>query len=354
MLRTRSVRASFWEDEQVVGLPRDARLLLLGVWALADDEGLLVWDPALVAEQVFPGDADLSEEAAAGLMAVIAAAGLVRVYEVGVRRFGAVTDWSRVQPVSRPRPSRLPRPPVGGCVLSDGPEMMAAVPQTTVVPADDKPTNRRVRAEKTSSREEDEMGLYDDPIDAFAPVAPVQKPEAQPTLLDVPAGAVSAPVTGKAPVKRKPRKKKAADGEQTVLYSPEVEALCERLAVAARRNVAQFVGENHAKRITVNDAWLDAADKMLRLDGFTVEQIQALIDWTADDQFWRTNIRSMGTLREKVDRLAMDQRFLTWARSKGRATKAAANGAVMPVGPRGRTRAVDQHREASAYEVTGF
>ena len=42
---------------------------------------------------------------------------------------------------------------------------------------------------------------------------------------------------------------------------------------------------------------------MLTKDGRTLQQILAAIDWTFDDEFWRTNIRSASKLREKWGQL---------------------------------------------------
>ena len=44
---------------------------------------------------------------------------------------------------------------------------------------------------------------------------------------------------------------------------------------------------------------LTAARLLLDKDGHTVDQVKAAIDFTFQDEFWRTNIRSMSKLREK-------------------------------------------------------
>ena len=51
--------------------------------------------------------------------------------------------------------------------------------------------------------------------------------------------------------------------------------------------------------------WLDAMDKIERLNGYTVDQIKAVIEWSQQDEFWKSNILSVPKLREKIDTLIM-------------------------------------------------
>ena len=51
--------------------------------------------------------------------------------------------------------------------------------------------------------------------------------------------------------------------------------------------------------------WELTADRMLRIDGRTSEQIAELIRWVQRDEFWMANVLSMDTLREKFDQLTM-------------------------------------------------
>jgi beta-xylosidase len=49
--------------------------------------------------------------------------------------------------------------------------------------------------------------------------------------------------------------------------------------------------------------WAIEADRMVRLDGRTYQQIEGLIDFSQNDNFWFANILSMGKLREQFDQL---------------------------------------------------
>ncbi|MEV8023691.1 helix-turn-helix domain-containing protein [Microbacterium sp. NPDC080220] len=78
-------------------------------------------------------------------------------------------------------------------------------------------------------------------------------------------------------------------------YSSEVIDLCEKLAAAVRAN-GHKVG-------TVGQLWWAACDRLIRLDGYSVEQVEWMIRWATTDEFWAANIRSMPKLREKFSTL---------------------------------------------------
>jgi hypothetical protein len=74
-------------------------------------------------------------------------------------------------------------------------------------------------------------------------------------------------------------------------------ALCERLA--------HNIELNGSKRPTITKRWHDAARLMLVKDGYLVRDIETLIDWSQNDEFWRANILSMPKLREKYETLRL-------------------------------------------------
>lgn len=78
---------------------------------------------------------------------------------------------------------------------------------------------------------------------------------------------------------------------------PDVDAICEHLAGA--------IEANGSKRPTVTTKWRSAARLMLDKDGRTPEEIHGAINWCQRDEFWRSNILSLPTLREKYDTLRL-------------------------------------------------
>lgn len=102
MPRIRTVKPEFWVDEKVVELSPWARLLFIGMWNFADDQGYVDYSPKRIRMQIFPGD-PVDIEA---LIGELRAAGVVRAYESPVGPVLHVVNWTRHQRVdkaSKPR-----------------------------------------------------------------------------------------------------------------------------------------------------------------------------------------------------------------------------------------------------------
>ncbi|MEU2960408.1 HNH endonuclease [Streptomyces albidoflavus] len=121
MPRIRTVKPEFWEDEVVGLLPRDARLLFISTFNMADDEGLLRWTPAYIKAQAFMYDDDLSLPLVDKLMAALSDAGLVFPYVSGAARqqMAMVVNFRKHQRINRPQKSKLVPPPVGTYQVRD-------------------------------------------------------------------------------------------------------------------------------------------------------------------------------------------------------------------------------------------
>lgn len=78
-------------------------------------------------------------------------------------------------------------------------------------------------------------------------------------------------------------------------FSDDVIELCNLLAELIRAN-GNKVG-------TVGVTWWSAADRLMRLDGYTREQIEWVMRWAQADEFWLGNILSMPKFRERFDTL---------------------------------------------------
>jgi hypothetical protein len=78
MARARNIKPGFWTNEHVVELGPWARLLFIGLWAVADREGRLEDRPKRIKMEVFPADVvDVD-----ALLTEIAGHGLIRRYSV--------------------------------------------------------------------------------------------------------------------------------------------------------------------------------------------------------------------------------------------------------------------------------
>lgn len=69
--------------------------------------------------------------------------------------------------------------------------------------------------------------------------------------------------------------------------------------------LADLVERNGSKRPNITERWLVEADRLMRIDGRTEEQVEKAIRWSQTDDFWRGNVMSMPALREKYDRLRL-------------------------------------------------
>lgn len=112
MARIRTIKPEFWEDEVVGLLSREARLLFIATFNLADDEGLLRWTAPYIKASAFMYDDDLSITEITKFMNEIADAGLVFPYIGGVARqqLAIVVNFRRHQRINRPQPGKLPPP----------------------------------------------------------------------------------------------------------------------------------------------------------------------------------------------------------------------------------------------------
>jgi hypothetical protein len=110
MARIRTIKPSFWGDESVSELSRDARLLLIGLISSADDAGRFMASHSAVAGYVFPHDT-IQPAKLRGWMDEIAAAGIIQLYQVSRREYGWFPKWDKHQKINRPQDSTLPAPP---------------------------------------------------------------------------------------------------------------------------------------------------------------------------------------------------------------------------------------------------
>lgn len=115
MPRIRTVKPEFWEDELLGVMPRDARLLFIATFNMADDEGILRWTPSYIKAQAFMYDDDLTPGDVGKLMQCLADTGLIFPFIGGVARqqMALVVNFRKHQRINRPQKSKLPPPSLG-------------------------------------------------------------------------------------------------------------------------------------------------------------------------------------------------------------------------------------------------
>lgn len=108
--RIRTLKPEIWQDEKIGALSRDARLLLVGLVTMADDEGRIRALPASIIGHIFPYDRGASRKLRSWLDEVLAT-GIVTEYVHESVPYLAFRHWNRHQRINRPTPSLLPAPP---------------------------------------------------------------------------------------------------------------------------------------------------------------------------------------------------------------------------------------------------
>ncbi len=104
--RIRTIKPSFFLDEDLAALPFEARLLFAGLWCLADKAGRLEDRPKRIHAMLFPYEPKVDVD---GLLGRLAAANFIVRYEVDGRGLIQVRSFERHQrPNHREADSELP------------------------------------------------------------------------------------------------------------------------------------------------------------------------------------------------------------------------------------------------------
>jgi hypothetical protein len=111
MARIRTIKPEFPHSESVGRMSRDARLLFIQLWTIADDEGRARAAPRLVAGTLYPYDNDVTVELIEGWLDELAREQCIQRYAVGGTQYLQITNWLKHQKIDRGVASRLPAPP---------------------------------------------------------------------------------------------------------------------------------------------------------------------------------------------------------------------------------------------------
>lgn len=107
MARIRTIKPDFWTDEKVVEISPCARLLFIGLWNFADDEGRVTYRPTKFKMQILPNDnVDISE-----LLGEIRGKNMITVYEVEKCAYLQINNFAIHQKIDKRSNSKLPPPP---------------------------------------------------------------------------------------------------------------------------------------------------------------------------------------------------------------------------------------------------
>lgn len=249
MARIRSVKPEMRRSRTVCSWPIPVRYTFVGLLGYLDDYGRGIDDPRLVKAELYPIDDEMTPKRVHQHLDVIAERGPLCRYEVDGEPYIHIVSWSEHQRVNRPTDSRIPHCPKHECAVN-GSEVPHDILSEDVV-RDQGGLTTLARARGAGSREG----------------------------------------------KGKENYASAADAPDPPSERADVERLCTHLA--------DRIEANGVKRPTIGKSWRDSARLMLDRDGRSEDKIHAAIDWCQDDEFWRGNVLSMPTLREKYDQLRL-------------------------------------------------
>lgn len=92
MARIRTLKPEFWTSEQITDCSPIARLLFVGIWSFADDNGIHPASVKRLKMEVFPSD-DFTQANIAEMIQELIEVGLLKAYEVDGENFWKVTGW---------------------------------------------------------------------------------------------------------------------------------------------------------------------------------------------------------------------------------------------------------------------
>ena len=99
MARIRTVKPEFFEDEKLASLPAHDRLLFIGMWLLADKNGILEDRPTWIKAKVFPYENGAAVDVAQMLTRLVSGRYLIR-YTVDGRNLIAVRNFTKHQRIT--------------------------------------------------------------------------------------------------------------------------------------------------------------------------------------------------------------------------------------------------------------
>lgn len=101
MARIRTIKPQFWDDAKIGRIPRDARLLYIGLWTFADDLGVVIADPVWLKSKIFPYDRIQIQQLEAWL-GLLEKTGFISLLSVESESFYYLPTFSRHQIINRP------------------------------------------------------------------------------------------------------------------------------------------------------------------------------------------------------------------------------------------------------------
>lgn len=129
MGRIRTIKPEFPQSESVGRLSRDARLLFILLWTIADDTGRARAASRAIASLLFPYDED-APSLVGGWLDELEGAGKIRRYEVGGSTYLEIVKWLDHQKIDKPSGSKFPAFAEGSRIVAEPSRNVVVGPRT--------------------------------------------------------------------------------------------------------------------------------------------------------------------------------------------------------------------------------
>src|ERR1700733_14301805 len=107
MARIRTIKPEFPQSETIGKLSRDARLLFIQLWTLADDAGRARAASRMLASLLYPYDDD-APSLIDGWLNELEKKNCIRRYEIGGSLYLEIVNWLKHQKIERASASKIP------------------------------------------------------------------------------------------------------------------------------------------------------------------------------------------------------------------------------------------------------
>lgn len=108
MARKRMIDPSLWQSEDFSKLSILARLIWIGLFSNADDEGRGRANPVYIKSTLFAYDEDISLAKITKSLAEIEQSMSITMYEIDGKKYYQLESWAKFQVINRPSPSQIP------------------------------------------------------------------------------------------------------------------------------------------------------------------------------------------------------------------------------------------------------
>lgn len=176
MARIRTIKPEFPQSETIGRLSRDARLLFVQLWTIADDAGRARAASRMLASLLYPYDDDAGA-LIEGWLDELELKGCIHRYEVDGSHYLQICNWLKHQKIDRPTASRIPEFDERSRKLASPREHSTTdlgpvpVPRTSI--RDQGPARAREDLDRVEGLLRQAAGLENDPTPSLFDLSPI-------------------------------------------------------------------------------------------------------------------------------------------------------------------------------------